>query len=125
MEMMPQPLRCHLQSTAEQIYRLPRVTAVILFGSYAKGRATAASDVDLAVFFDKGPGALREEYRTLSRICNNTEIDYQVQAFSIQELADPCGIIEEIVQFGKIIVPADESSERLQRMIPGVKVMEE
>jgi|WetSurMetagenome_2_1015567.scaffolds.fasta_scaffold531627_1 predicted nucleotidyltransferase len=125
MEIMPQPLRVHLQSTAEQIYRLPRVVAVILFGSYAKGRATAESDVDLAVFFDKEAEALREEYRTLSRICNCIEIDYQVQAFSTQELTDPCGIIEEILQFGKIIVPAGGNRERLRRIIPGVKVMEE
>lgn len=122
---MSPKLRDHLQNIAEQIYRLPRVNAVVLFGSYAKGLATASSDVDLAVFFDRKPGEMRAEYRALSRICNNTDIDYQVQAFSIEEIVDPCGIIEEILGFGKIVVPAGQSREYLQRLVPGVGVMEE
>lgn len=125
MAWMPRRLRDHLQNIAEQIYRLPRVNTVVLFGSYAKGLATDSSDVDLAVFFDQAPGEMREEYRALSRICNNTEIDYQVQAFSIEEIIDPCGIIEEILRFGKIVVPAGKSRECLQRLMPDVGFMEE
>ena len=125
MALMPRKMRDHLQNIAEQIYRLPRVNAVVLFGSYAKGLATACSDVDLAVFFDQEPCEMREEYRALSRICTNIDIDYQVQAFSIEEIVDPCGIIEEILWFGKIVEPAGKSRECLQRLIPGVGIMEE
>lgn len=32
---------------------LPGVVAVYLFGSHAKGRATAASDVDIAILFER------------------------------------------------------------------------
>ncbi|MBM4087779.1 MAG: nucleotidyltransferase domain-containing protein, partial [Planctomycetes bacterium] len=36
---------------AQEIFRRHRLEAVYLFGSYADGRADAASDVDLAVLF--------------------------------------------------------------------------
>lgn len=106
MERMPVTLRLHLQSIVALIYQLPRVSLVILFGSYAKGKANTQSDVDLAVFFDKDQDFFLEEYRALVKICNNPDIDYQVQAFSVKELGDPCGIIEEILTFGKVLVPA-------------------
>ena len=85
----------------KDIALLPGVSRVILYGSYAKGTQTRESDVDLAVFFDLEKDCLLDEYRKLVHICANPELDVQVQAFHDYELRDPCGIIEEIVAFGR------------------------
>jgi len=102
-ENIPRYILMIIQRKTELIYQLPKVQTVILYGSYAKGNATADSDVDIAVFFDDDKPSFIEEYRSLVKICNNHIIDIQVQAFSAKELADPCGIIEEIVEYGVVI----------------------
>lgn len=91
-----QMLTDHVQT----IRQIPGVTRIILFGSYAKKTARPDSDIDLAVFYDTDSRILLQEYRDLMRICRNPSVEFQVQAFPENELADPCGIIEEIVQFG-------------------------
>ncbi|HOS18079.1 MAG TPA: nucleotidyltransferase domain-containing protein [Clostridia bacterium] len=90
-----------LTRLARPISRLPGAEHMVLYGSYAKGTNTEGSDVDLAVFFrgEKDP-VLLEEYRSLARICASNEYDVQVQAFSSEELASPCGIVEEIDLYG-------------------------
>lgn len=90
-----------LTRLASPISRLPGAERMVLYGSYAKGTNIEGSDVDLAVFFggEKDP-VLLEEYRSLARICATSEYDVQVQAFSSEELASPCGIVEEIDLYG-------------------------
>jgi predicted nucleotidyltransferase len=84
----------------EQIRKLPDVHKIILFGSYAKGKARAESDIDLAVFFHTDETCLIEKYRQLTRICRNIEVDVQAQPFHSSELGHPLGIVEEIVGYG-------------------------
>lgn len=83
-----------------KIAGMPGAAKVILFGSYAKGTATADSDIDLAVFFDAKKECFLDEYRQLVDICSDSAMDIQVQAFGLSELEAPCGITEEIVAFG-------------------------
>ena len=83
-----------------KISELPGAERIVLFGSYAKGTAEAESDVDLAVFFRTEEDCLIEQYRALTRICSNPELDIQVQPFHTYELLQPCGIIEEVVTYG-------------------------
>lgn len=83
-----------------RIAALPWVSRIILFGSYAKGTPSEASDVDLAVFIDSDKPCLLDEYHVLTEICRSAELDIQVQAFHSYELDEPCGIIEEIVTYG-------------------------
>ncbi len=97
---MPQPLREDLEEKITRIHGLPGVVKIILYGSYAKDMPNTDSDIDLAVFFSADKPCFLEEYRRLVKICNCAGADYQVQAFSIRELEDPCGIIEEIVEYG-------------------------
>lgn len=100
MKQTPAYIRTLLCRLTGQIYQLPLVSRVYLYGSYAKGSAGADSDLDLAVFFDSDKDCFLEEYRWLSRICLNSRVDVQAQAFSLRELKEPCGIIEEIVTYG-------------------------
>ena len=88
--------------------QLPRASRIILFGSYAKGTQSEESDVDLAVFFDTEKESLLDEYRALVGICRSSELDIQIQAFHISELDEPCGIIEEIANYG-VELTADAS----------------
>ncbi len=88
------------ERAVSRIAALPCVNRIILYGSYAKGTQSDASDVDLAVFVDSDKPCLIEEYRMLSEICRSAELDIQVQVFHAEELCEPCGIIEEIVTYG-------------------------
>lgn len=79
----------------------PGIARVMVFGSYAKGTQTAASDVDVAVFLDAAAGEdLLPAFRALTKICLKAPIEIQVQVFSETELLSPCGIVEEIVKYG-------------------------
>ena len=84
----------------EQMKSLEGVAKIVLFGSYAKGTANAQSDIDIAVFFDIQKTCLLDEYRKLVKICTDPEKEIQVQAFTLDELENPCGIIEEIADHG-------------------------
>ncbi|MGI6191961.1 MAG: nucleotidyltransferase family protein [Christensenellales bacterium] len=100
-----------IHELAAEISRIPGVAKIVLFGSYAKGTQTPESDIDIAVFFDLDKTNFLNEYRALSKICCSFSQDVQVQAFGLNELEDPNGIVEEIVAFG-IEIPIDSSPRR-------------
>ncbi|HTO68934.1 MAG TPA: nucleotidyltransferase domain-containing protein [Myxococcota bacterium] len=52
---------------AERIAALPGVAAVVLGGSFARGRATGSSDVDLGVFYREAAPFPQAELRALAR----------------------------------------------------------
>ena len=99
-EFLPKIERTLVSRCIEQMRALEGVAKIVLFGSYAKGTANAHSDIDIAVFFDLKKNCLLDEYRTLVKICTDPEKEIQVQAFTLDELEDPCGIIEEIADHG-------------------------
>ena len=92
-----------IKECLRQIHTLNGVNKVYLYGSYAKGTNRSDSDIDLAVFYDLPEKEMLESYRELAKICTLPEADIQVQAFSLCELADPCGIFEEIINYGEEI----------------------
>jgi len=79
-----------------------RVLAVLLFGSRARGDATAASDVDLCLVLDRrhgdprSPSEMRLEYLTQS--------DLDVQVFQELPLFLRCRVLKE----GEILFCRDE-----------------
>lgn len=89
-----------MRDICRRIHALDSVERIVLFGSYAKGCPTEESDVDLAVFFRCTEARLLERYRELARICANPQIDVQAQPFHAEESLAPCGIVEEICQYG-------------------------
>ena len=97
---LPQDIVTLLTQISKSVMELPFAHSIVLYGSYAKGSYSDDSDLDLAVFVKQGYPCHLQEYRQLVRICRTAVLDIQVQAFSVTELADPCGIVEEIVQFG-------------------------
>ncbi|NMA36719.1 MAG: nucleotidyltransferase domain-containing protein [Papillibacter sp.] len=100
LDRLPNNIKASVKCRLDKIKTIDGVEKVIIFGSFAKGTNTPSSDLDVAVFFNTEEPILIEQYRTLSKICTCSEIDIQVQAFSIVELINPCGIIEEIARYG-------------------------
>ncbi|MEG1633755.1 MAG: nucleotidyltransferase domain-containing protein [Oscillospiraceae bacterium] len=97
---LPEEARLPVQRALNTALHMPGVTRVMIYGSYAKGGARKDSDLDVAVFFDDESANLRENYKRLAAICSTPCIDIQAQAFFASELEDPCGIVEEIVEYG-------------------------
>lgn len=91
----------------DTIAAYPHVEKVYIYGSYAKGTEGRDSDIDVAVFLDTPEDCLIQHYRALARICLNADVEIQVQTFRVNELADPCGIVEEIVAYGYEYHPND------------------
>lgn len=97
---LPSAVRLGLLDLRKNILSLPWVDRALLFGSFAKGSWGRESDVDLAVFVRRGAPCGLAEYKTLNRFCRGMALDVQIQIFSVEELDDPCGIVEEIVLYG-------------------------
>ncbi len=97
---LPKPIHKFLAQICTQMRDFPWVEKIVLYGSYAKGGYAADSDLDLAVFAKNKTACDLPKYRQLARICRTDMIDVQVQVFSVEEMEDPCGIVEEIMEFG-------------------------
>ncbi|MBQ9197176.1 MAG: nucleotidyltransferase domain-containing protein [Clostridia bacterium] len=70
----------------------------MLFGSYSKGTATAASDVDLMV--DSGLRGIRF-FGLLEDVCSS--LDCPVDLIDTQDIVPNSRIDREIMQTGKVI----------------------
>jgi hypothetical protein len=80
--------------------RLP-LKKMVLFGSYAKGRQTVASDVDLLVVYAGKP---REDaYKLVKRTLNISRLEPHV--YSEEEYERAKSTIERMVQGGLVIIP--------------------
>lgn len=100
LQQIPEDIRSLLLAIKNEMLRNSWVEKVVLYGSYAVGTFTPNSDVDIAVFVSDDSCCGLRQYLQLNRICRSGEFDIQIQIFSIDELADPCGIVEEVVEHG-------------------------
>lgn len=106
--MLPELVQDILNDFLMKAQVVPEITKIILYGSYAQNRWNNESDIDIAVFVkesennreDLGKDVLRESYKKLSAFCYDYPMDVQLQIFYESELANPMGIIEEIVYYG-------------------------
>lgn len=96
-------VRQQIIACLDAVCAYPGIARVMVFGSYVKGTQTASSDLDVAAFLNAAAGEdLLPAFRALTKICLQAPIEIQVQVFSETELLSPCGIIEEIVQYGVV-----------------------
>lgn len=75
------------------------IRRIYLFGSYYKGTYNSESDVDLAFFLDDAYD-IRNALKRLLCVCSKEEYDIQPQVFSVQEMENKIGIVEEILDNG-------------------------
>ncbi|WP_317065147.1 nucleotidyltransferase domain-containing protein [Methanoculleus caldifontis] len=62
------PLAC---ARSHEEPRFAQVRFILLYGSVTEGRARAGSDIDLAVYYDGGPEAVRFRFAALSEIADD------------------------------------------------------
>ncbi|KAF0217719.1 MAG: hypothetical protein FD174_3190 [Geobacteraceae bacterium] len=82
-----------------------RVYALVLFGSYARGRATEYSDIDVAVFSDDFGENLLEEMKRLFSLRRKIDTDIEPLVFRKEDFLDPShsDFIYDVVTRGKVI----------------------
>jgi predicted nucleotidyltransferase len=97
---IPKQIRTMIFRVRDEVLAYPWVQKVMLYGSFAKGTYHSESDLDLAMFVEHGHPCGVKEYLQLCRHLRQDAFDIQIQLFSYDELADPCGIVEEIVSSG-------------------------
>lgn len=86
----------------------PSVRAAILFGSYARGEQHDASDIDILVDRQPGPG-LREVARRLS-----TRLGRPTQLIALEDAEKAPLLLAEVLRDGRVLVDRDETWDRLR-----------
>lgn len=106
---IPEAVRDELLRITQQLAAHPLLRKAFLFGSFAVGTFHADSDIDIAVFLDRHHPCTLAEYKQVNRLIAGGGFDVQLQVFSESELEDPCGIIQEIVGTGLVLLDAAEN----------------
>jgi predicted nucleotidyltransferase len=76
---------------------------VVLYGSYAKGTATADSDIDIAVIVDRLDGDYLDEHAKLFRL--RRSVDFRIEPVLIEYGKDRSGFLREVMDTGYILYP--------------------
>lgn len=101
---VPRHISDMLRSLRYELMSVGDVESVVLFGSYTKGTYNKNSDIDIAVFVaNSAADRLNDIYRHLSRCAADYPFDIQLLIFTVGALAEPVGIIEEIILYGRDI----------------------
>lgn len=100
----------------ELLARDPCVMAVVLFGSLARGQATAASDADVLVLLSRSPLAFDE--RLLRYRPRDLGIGVDVFPYTLDEardaLADRWGMVEPAFREGVVLAQRDGAWDRFK-----------
>jgi predicted nucleotidyltransferase len=95
----------------------PSVRLAVLFGSGARGRAHARSDLDLLVDFDApSPARLAVLEESLSRAAGR-----EVQLVPLRTAQDTPGLLADALRDGRVLVDRDALWRRLKRREPQVR----
>lgn len=95
-----------IKTYVKEVSKSYRVEQVILFGSYASGRATKFSDIDLAIVSSDFRGKPEMEIlQDLSRKTMNVDTSLEVLAFTPDEMdsPDPLSFSYEIKKMGLLL----------------------
>jgi len=86
---------------AKQVASEMSPTEIILYGSYAKDRATDNSDIDVAVIFTEFSGNRIEASKRLWRIAWDSE--GYIEPVILESLHDPSGFVSEVRNHGIVL----------------------
>jgi predicted nucleotidyltransferase len=79
-------------------------SAVILFGSYAKGNAHDESDIDIGIVFD---GFMGDWQQTSLRLWNLAyDINWDIEPHLLDTTKDKSGFAKHVIKTGQIIYQA-------------------
>ncbi|MCU0845406.1 MAG: nucleotidyltransferase domain-containing protein [Spirochaetes bacterium] len=92
-----------IREYAGLVRRALPVSAIVLYGSYARGEEGRDSDIDIAVVVDE----LREDFldvnARLFALCR--EVDVAIEPKLIVKKNNTSGFLESILKYGKVIHP--------------------
>jgi len=77
---------------------------VFVFGSYAKGRQTQWSDIDVALVSDRFEGNFYYDRRKVSPYAIKIDLDLEVHPFSPEDFTEENPFVKEIIRTGIQIV---------------------
>jgi predicted nucleotidyltransferase len=100
------PVLCDLR---QALRTEPSVRAAILFGSFARGGQHDASDIDILIDGQPGPG-LRAVARRLS-----TRLGRHAQLVALEDAEKTPLLLSEVLRDGRVLVDRDETWDRLRR----------
>lgn len=84
-----------------------RISKIILFGSYARGTADEASDIDLAVLSNNFGRDSIEEAMTLSKLSWRVSDRIEAIPFTLKEISQQYHpLIGEIRKYGRVVYTA-------------------
>jgi predicted nucleotidyltransferase len=110
----PAELETIIETLVERLRREIRVEAVVLFGSYVKGKPDEWSDIDVAVISPDFEGVrMSRRQDTLARLMAGTDPRVEALGHSSSEYRDPppASFLREILRTGKVVYEADSVSE--------------
>lgn len=91
---------------ADEIKKFLLPSKIVMYGSYAKGNATANSDIDVAIIFNNFKGDL---WATSTELWKSAyKISDIIEPVLLDQHNDGCGFIDEILKTGIIIYQAEE-----------------
>jgi predicted nucleotidyltransferase len=80
------------------------VWRLYIFGSHAKGKARADSDIDLAIFWDQTEIDSFDADVQLMRLTRNVDLRIEPHSFSRKDFENPDPFIKEIISTGERIL---------------------
>lgn len=98
-------LNSELKSFVSEVTARYNVYAVVLFGSYAEGKAHDYSDIDLAVFSDDFGGNVLEDMKALFKLRRKIDTDIEPLPFTKRDFFEhsPADFVNQILTRGRII----------------------
>jgi uncharacterized protein len=100
-----------IKRLAERIARQFKPQQIILFGSYAYGKPSEHSDVDLLVIVKNGPTLQKEfEIRQAARVSFPLDVLVRTQAEFSRRLAWNDFFLQEVNQKGKLLYEATDTA---------------
>jgi len=89
---------------AERVAHEYSPSAIVLYGSHAKGNAREDSDIDVAIVFD---GFTGDWLKTSSRLWYLTEdISYDIEPVLLDSTKDASGFVADVFKTGRVIYRA-------------------
>jgi predicted nucleotidyltransferase len=94
-----------VETYAEKVVAEFSPTAVILYGSYAKGTANEESDIDVAVVFDNFKGDWLKTSAELWHITRS--VDTNIEPILLNTANDRSGFLANIYKTGYVVYKAE------------------
>ena len=89
---------------AEEVKKILKPSAIMLFGSYVNGNPHEWSDIDIAVIMNDYRGDWLETYSMLFTLKRNVNLD--IEPHLLDETCDRSGFVEHVIKTGEYIYKA-------------------